>query len=250
MPKLEPAPEPPKKEVAVKLPEPEKKKPEDDFVPPTFKTMDEITKGWTAIPKTIFPRPVKVMKDIEFVANINGNKIGTKLPAGGQVHAIDQDGPNLTVAPTPTSPARVQVPLEDTDLKEVLSQGYEAWKVQMTEFRRKDFLAKLNGPKTTTAASTPSGPQRADKPEKAPDGTYPILIASMKAGQVTEITPANIKKWGDPQLQKDGKKETWTIAVNYTTKTMFGDFDTEAKATIVNGKVESWKYTGSGEVVP
>ena len=27
-------------------------------------------------------------------------------------------------------------------------------------------------------------------------------------------------------------------------------FDTEAQARIMNGKVEKWTYTGSGEVVP
>jgi endo-alpha-1,4-polygalactosaminidase (GH114 family) len=72
----------------------------------------------------------------------------------------------------------------------------------------------------------------------------------MKAGQVTEITPTNIKKWGDAQLEKIDEKEYWTIIVDYTTKTMFGDFDTQAQARVFGGKVEKWIYTGSGEVVP
>ncbi len=89
-----------------------------------------------------------------------------------------------------------------------------------------------------------------EEPKRDADGTYPVILASMKAGQVTEITPTNIKKVGKPAQEKIDGKNYWTIIVNYTTKTMFGDFDTEAQARIMNGKVEKWVYTGSGEVVP
>ena len=89
-----------------------------------------------------------------------------------------------------------------------------------------------------------------DAPKKNSEGAYDLLLASMKAGQVTEITPTNVKKWGDVQVEKIDGKDYFTIIVDYTTKTMFGDFDTQAQARVAGGKVEKWIYTGSGEVVP
>ncbi len=62
-------------------------------------------------------------------------------------------------------------------------------------------------------------------PKRNPDGPYPLLLASMKSGQVTEITPANVVKWSDRASEVCPKRR-------------------------VNGKVEKWIYTGSGELVP
>jgi hypothetical protein len=72
----------------------------------------------------------------------------------------------------------------------------------------------------------------------------------MKAGEVTEIKPDNIKSWSDPTQEKIDGTEFWTVNVKYETQTMFGKFETEAQARIKNGRVEKWVYTGSGEVVP
>ena len=251
-PKPEPKPEEPKPAVAMTpdLGKEAKKEPKpDEFTPPDFPPIEQVVKNWGEIPKKAFPREVKLRREVEFVVNVNGNKLGTKVGAGGKVHVIDQDGDMVTVAPTPVSPARVKVAMADTDLKETLTDAYEKWKPAMVEYLRKQWDYKHNH-KQEVVAATSKGPQRGDKPERSPDGTYPLLLASMKAGQVTEITPTNIKKWGDALLVKIDGKEYWTVNVNYTTKTMFGDFDTEAQARIFSGKVEKWVYTGSGEVVP
>lgn len=261
--KVEPKPEPPKPEPPKPEPMPtpppmvaglgaEVKKPDaDGFLAPDFPPIEQVVKNWTEIPKSAFPRPIKLMKNVEFMAEINGNKFGSKITAGGVATAIAQNGENLTVAPTPTSPARATVSLDDTDLKAVLSEVYERWKVDRIAMLKRQFLFAKNAtnnaqnPATAAAVAT-----RGDKPAKNAEGSYDILLASMKSGQVTEITPTNVKKWGDVNLEKIEDKEYWTIIVDYTTKTMFGDFDTQAQARIFNGKVEKWIYTGSGEVVP
>jgi hypothetical protein len=204
------------------------------------------------IPKSAFPRPVKMLKPVEFVTIINGNKIGSKVPAGGDAHVISQDGLTLTVAPTPASAAKAQVPIDDTDLKAVLNSAYERWKVAMTEYKRRQHLfAKESAGRANEAkASGKTAVVSNDAPKKNSEGSYDLLLASMKSGQVTEITPTNVKKWGDVQVEKIDGKDYFTILVDYTTKTMFGDFDTQAQARVANGKVEKWIYTGSGEVVP
>jgi hypothetical protein len=88
------------------------------------------------------------------------------------------------------------------------------------------------------------------KPLRNPNGSYPLLLASMKARQVTEITPANVKQWGDPVLQTIDGKKYWTVTVIYGIQTQFGVFQTEAQARVIDGTVEKWIYTGSGEQVP
>jgi len=221
----------------------------NEFHPPVFPPLDEVVKGWKEIPKKAFPRPVKLLKGVEFTMSVGKSKVGP----GGMATAVDQEGDNLVVAPTETSPAHSMVPIDDTDLKETLNQAYETWKVAMVEYKRKQFEFRKTA--STRASDTPKkgGPTVVasnDKPERAGDGTYPLLIDSMKKGQVTEITLTNVKKWGEAASEKIEGKTYWTVIVNYTTKTMFGDFDTEAQARILNGKVEKWVYTGSGEVVP
>jgi hypothetical protein len=267
-PKPEPKPEPmkpePKPEPMPQLPVmttaglgemKEKPVDPDAFQPPTLPTVEEATKNWMIIPPAAFksnpPHTVKLMKPVEFVATINGNKFGSKIPAGGNVVAVGQEGDNITVAPSPGSPARAVVKIDETDLKSVLTQVYERWKVaRIAAVRRAWERNKLAAsmPQPTTTAS--GAPVSNDKPEKAADGTYALLLDSMKSGQVTEVTPAIITKWGDPEQETIDGKNYWTIAVNYTTKTMFGDFPTAAKAFIINGRVEKWLYKESGEVVP
>ncbi len=140
--------------------------------------------------------------------------------------------------------------IDDTDLKQILTEGYERWKPAMTDYLRRQWEFKRMAKTPSGGASNPKLTARNDKPERATDGTYPLLLASMKAGAVTEITPTNIKKWGDLNVEKIDGMEYFTIIVDYTTKTMFGDFTTSAQARIRDGKVVKWIYTGSGEVVP
>ncbi|MFZ4764982.1 MAG: hypothetical protein ACOYMN_08505 [Roseimicrobium sp.] len=266
-PVMEPKPEPPKPAMTEPTPVPPPmpqvadmgasvaKLDADGFTPPTFQPIEDLVKNWTEIPKGAFlyhPQ-VKLLKAVEFVASINGNKFSSKIPAGGTAVALAQEPGGIVLAPSPSAPARATVPLEFTDLQRLLTANYEAWKVRMTERKRREFLFAKNS-STRVADPKASGgaaPAPVGAPKKNPEGSYDILLASMKAGQVTEITPQNVKKWGDVAQEKIDGKDYFTIIVDYTTKTMFGDFDTQAQARIAaDGKVEKWIYTGSGEVVP
>jgi hypothetical protein len=233
-------PEPPK-------PEPPKPK-EGEFVAPVFPPIEEVVKNWAAIPPSAFPRQVKLKRDLQLQMKIGNSTAATQVKAGGTIYAVGQEGADLLVSPTDTSPMRGKVALDDTNLKELLSEVYERWKVARTDTLRRAHEFKLAAAERAKNAPAPSAGAMAsnDKPSRDADGTYPLLVASMKSGQVTEIKPDNIKEWGEPQLV-DG---AWTVIVKYETQTMFGKFETEAQATIKNGRVEKWIYTGSGEVVP
>lgn len=251
-PKPEPMPEAPKVAVTGGMGEAVKTEPkEGEFVPPTFPPIEEIVKNWTDIPKGAFipPRPVTLLVEAEFKMSVGS----TKMKPGGLVAAMGQEGPLLVIAPTETSTARARVGMDDTNVKKVLNEAYEKWKVAMTERAKRQFEFKKTSASRQQEAGKGGGGKASPgntKPARDADGTYPILIASMKAGKVTEITPQNIKKWGDAVIENIDGKDYWTVIVSYTTKTMFGDFDVDAQARVFNGAVEKWVYTGSGEVVP
>ncbi|TDU80942.1 hypothetical protein EI77_00244 [Prosthecobacter fusiformis] len=241
----------PKPAPAPMVPKFEAPKPkEGEFVAPDFPPIEVAVKNWTVIPKSAFPRQVKMKKDLNLQMKIGSSSASTQVKAGGAMYAVGQEGTEILVSPTQTSPMRGKVGLDDTDLKEILTDIYERWKVARTETLRRAHEFKLAAAERSKNAPPPTQGAMAsasnDKPARDADGTYPLLVSSMKSGQVTEIKMDNIKEWGEPQMT-DG---VWTVIVKYETQTMFGKFDTEAQAQIKNGKVEKWIYTGSGEEVP
>jgi hypothetical protein len=249
-----PKPEAPKPEMPVVMapepvPTPEPTKPkEGEFIPPEFPPIETVVGNWSTIPKSAFPRPVKMNRQFEFKIKIGSGTASSVVPAGRDVIAVAQQGQTLVIAPTPDSTARGEVSMEDTNLKDVLTSTYDKWKVWRLEtLRRAHEFKKTAGSRVVKSGPTVAGD---DKPEKNADGAYPLLLASMSAGEVTEIKPDNIKEWGEVAREKIDDTDFWTIIVKYETVTMFGKFDTEAQARVKNGKVLKWVYTGSGEVVP
>lgn len=242
--------EPPKPVMEAPKPEPKPVVDPNAFVAPVIPSLEERTQNWTALSKTAFPRPVIMKRDMTLSMKMGANSASTQVKAGGQMIAVGQDGANILVAPTETSPMRGAVTIDDTNLKDVLSAEYEAWKITYVASLQKQHEYRLAAAERAKNAPPPdakAGPKGgADKPVKDKDGTYPLLVASMKSGQVTEIKADTIKEWGEPVFE-DG---IWKVNVKYETMTMFGKFDTEAQAQIKNGIVDKWIYTGSGEVVP
>ncbi|MEZ0275408.1 MAG: hypothetical protein ACAH88_10930, partial [Roseimicrobium sp.] len=204
----------------------------DGFVLPTFLPLEDVVKNWTQIPVTAFPRQARVMKPVEFVTTLSGgNRLSSKVPAGSAVQVLGQEGGMLTIALSDTSPAKAQIAIDDTDLKAVLTEAYEQWKIASTERARRAHLFAEAA--TKRAANTPA--TSAGAPVRNAEGTYDILLASMKAGQVLDLTPLNVRKWGDPvQEEIDGQKY-WTIMVDATVQTMFGPLDAQAVAYIRDG---------------
>ena len=90
----------------------------------------------------------------------------------------------------------------------------------------------------------------AGRPVRGSDGTYPLLIASMRRGQVTDIKPERIVSWGDPMVTQVQGKAGYAIKVSYNADTIFGPQQVDAQALVVNGQVQGWFYVGSGEEVP
>ncbi len=216
------------------------------FVPPRFDTLEVLSKHWTKIPSIAFPRQVKLMKNVQFQM---GAGVASKS-AGTEVTALSFDNSVLTLAPSETSTARATAAIDDTNLKEVLQPGYEAWKIARTAEAKKAFLARLARGSAPAGPVDPNSVDAGGKPVRGNDGTFPILVASLKNGDVTEIKLANIHHWDDPQPTMVEGKPAWSIKVQCDVDTIFGAQPAEAQALVRDGRVKGWFYTGSGEAVP
>jgi hypothetical protein len=216
----------------------------DGFVPPVIPDIVQATQNWTRIPLSAFPRVVKLSKPVTFRASFGS----TQVAAGADVTAMAVQNGTLTVAPNAASSLRGTVAMDDTTLKSVLTGLYDAWRAKRVEQARYAWEhrndAPAAGPPKPIAASADG------KPEQASDGTYPLLLASMKIGQVTEVTPFNITKWGSAEQSEFKGEKCWNVTIDYTADTAFGKFPGVAVAKVVGGRVAGWFYRDSGEVIP
>lgn len=243
-----PAPPPvveaPKPMVSEAPPAPEPAKPNE----PKVDSIEVVTAQWMRIPPTAFPREVKLLQDAEFKMSVGSAKVG----AGSRAYALGASQGLVTLAPTATSPARAQLPLEATDLKQQLTAVYDTWRARRVEELKAAAARRQQAQATAAAETSPAAGmlEGAGKPTRAADGSYPLLLASIKSGQVTEIHPENIQGWQEAQPATVQGKPGWAVKVNFQAKTVFGLYPSEAQALVLNGKVTGWYYVGSGEEVP
>jgi hypothetical protein len=214
----------------------------DTFTPPALPSVEQATANWTRIPASAFPRQVKLVLPVAFKASFGG----TQMPAGSEVTALSLQNGSLLLAPTPTSAARASVTVDSTDLKVTLTTAYNAWRERRIEEAHVAWKNRDRAP--VVFASSPVASD--GMPQASADGTFPLLLASMRSGMVTEVTPNSITRWGSPEKGDHNGKPCWIIAVDYDAQTAFGKFSTTAVAKIVDGRVAGWFYKGSGEVVP
>jgi len=213
------------------------------FVPPTIESLESLTKNWTVFPPTAFPRQVKLSKPVQL--QMAGGS--ATLPAGATAFALSAQANVLLIAATETATARGQIFVHDTDMPTQVRESYERWKKGRIE------IAQVAWKKQQTSGGGVSVPGAVDavgKPKRNADGSYDLLLASMKSGEVTDIKLNKIQRWGSPQATTIDSQPTWTLSVFYETIAFCGPIDAEAQAQIRDGKIVRWIYPGSGEPVP
>lgn len=208
-------------------------------------SLEELTRNWTVIPASAFPRKVKLLREASFRSGVGASK----LPAGSTVVALACDKGILSLAPDESSPVRGMTRVGDTDLKTQFNDSYAKWAAERLEALR-ELQARRLREELPAPVAIPGGVDDSGRPVRGPDGTYPVLVASMRSGQVTDITPNKVKMWGAPQLATMEGRPTWVIDVNYDTIVFCGPIEARAQAHVRDGKVVRWVYPGSGEPVP
>jgi hypothetical protein len=219
------------------------------FTPPNFETIEALTANWSSIPPSAFPRPVTLLKDALFKMSVGG----ATIKAGAKATALSLQGSQLMLAPTETSAARAMLPIDDTDLKASITSGYERWKVaRVTALRRlhERKLAEAANANSSAPTAAPGSVDPAGKPIAGVDGSFPLLIAHLKSGAVTELLAENIRTWSEAVPFMHQGKPAWSVKVSAEVNTLFGLQPVEIMAVVRDGRVEGWYYTGTGEPVP
>lgn len=218
---------------------------------PKAGSIEALTNNWTNIPPSAFPREVRLLKDAEFKMAVGAAKVA----AGRKVQAIAFKEGQLALVSAPGSNAKAIVPVDDTDLKKVLSEIYSKWQAARAEYLKqtasqKQQIASAVREESATANNNRAEVDETGKPVRGEDRGYPLLLTSIRRGQVTDIKPDKIISWGEPNPAKVQGKDGWAVKVEYQAETIFGLQPVEAQALVVNGRVQGWFYTGSGEEVP
>lgn len=217
---------------------------EDSFIPPKLASLEELTKNWQSIPASAFPRAVTLFQDATFTMGAGSSK----LPPGSRAIALSFEGGLLTLAPTNESTARTTLPLASTDFSTQIERSYETWRLHSIESARRRWEYKQSIRQQAAAMGSHIDPTGKPLPDST--GAYPLLLASIKSGDVTEITPQNIRRWHDAVLRDLDGAPTWTVDVDFKATVFCGELDATARAQVQNGRVINWTYPGSGEPVP
>ena len=139
------------------------------FTPPKYDTLETLTKGWTAIPASAFPRPVRINKAVPFKMSMGSSNMN----AGAEVVALAFAQGLHQLAPTATSTACAVVALDDTDLKKLLQTGHENWQVlrnaALKRCHDRPLATQAAHPSAAVATPTPPPPTSHDPaPPPAP----------------------------------------------------------------------------------
>ena len=260
----------------IKNSEPDKTDPIEEKYPiPDFKPIEELVGNWKKIPASAFPRQVTLKAKAKYI--FAGGAGSSTAPAGGKTFAISLSGDKLVITPNKQSNLRGTISINDTNYKEILGDEYEKYKQRkkrevyaQRERARSIAATEVETTQTTSSANTnESQPNRVTSisriskeklsdyeneigkmPEAENDGRVPIMVRSIRSGDVSEIRLNEISYRGPIRYEIVDNRAYWTATVNYKTTSLFGTFPTEAMALMRNGKVENWLYTGSLEEVP
>lgn len=231
-------------------PEPDPAEPDDGFRPPDFQPLEVVVGDWQEIPDSAFPRDITLTKGGSFQMTVGSSTV----PAGSPAVALGIEDQTLIVSPAVGAVARGQVHIDDTNFKQVLADEYESWKDRMTERARRQWEHARTAPERELTGEAAEVAARAagvsGPPSQDDSGSYDVVMQSMASGQVREVRPDNITRWGRPALVEIDGQTYWAVTVDFVAMTRFGPFPTQAQALIRDGRVERWVYTGSGEPVP
>ena len=260
----------------IKNSEPDKTDPIEEKYPiPDFKPIEELVGNWKKIPASAFPRQVTLKAKAKYI--FAGGAGSSTAPAGGKTFAISLSGDKLVITPNKQSNVRGTISINDTNYKEILGDEYEKYKQRKkreiyAQRERARTIAATEVETTQTTSSANINESQASRvtsisriskeklsdyeneigkmPEAENDGRVPIMMRSIRSGDVSEIRLNEISYWGPIRYEIVDNRAYWTATVNYKTTSLFGTFPTEAMALMRNGKVENWLYTGSLEEVP
>ena len=212
---------------------------------PRIKTLEEMTDNWRNVPARAFPKRVTIQSPVEF-AMAGGNSM--KMVEGREVVplALSAEG-MLTVASGEGSEMKAVIPVDQTDFKDRVTKRYNDGVVKILD----QAVARQQAERATAPEAGGTATPPATVPEGVPateaDRNLALMRESVAAGALEGVTPGQVKAWrwvGFEEIEGVGYQTGVAVV---TKQTYFGEYETEAKALIRNGKVERWVLPGVDE---
>ena len=211
-----------------------------------YKTLEEITDNWQHVPANAFPKRVAIKAELE-LSTPSGSKM--KMAEGREVVPLTLNPAGLlTVSSGEGSDMKAVMDVNQTDFKDRVTKRYNAGmeKIRAAAAARNQQVAVAPEPGT---GDTPKPPPAGESPPTTsdPDKNVALMKESVAGGAVEGLTVEKVKNWRSTGYEEiDGVGYQTGTAV-FDKQTYFGEFETEAKALIRNGKVERWVLPGVGE---
>lgn len=254
-PKPKPRPKLPEKKPPEPGPPPEKEpeKPDADleakiaelFPLPDIQPLEVIVDNWENVPPHAFPKNVTINDTLEFKLVHEGQVIGGKnLPAGAHVIPLELAGTTLVVAPDIGTTMRAEVPVDETNFKDLIHARYVDFVQRQTQKvmeRRTSEFARITQAKAHEEAL-------ADYNDGS-DPRFDPMKESLRNAEAGTFELENTTEWrwlGKETV--DGVEYEAGLAV-FESESAFGVSRTEIKALMRGGKVEKWVDPASGEQI-
>lgn len=212
---------------------------EQRFPYPKVKSLEEITRNWTTVPENALPKKVTLKQDLKFQLGTAGS---VTMPSESDVYAVGTNiSKQVRVTMTPGSKYEALVQMADTDLKERVTEMYE---IGVERIRARVDAQRESERSRVASAATITEAEKAEVRQPsttASNDEVDIMKASVASGELEGLSPSDITAYRMLGFEKAGQTVFQVGAAVYAVKTMFGTFQTEAKAFIRDGRVIRWE---------
>ncbi len=211
---------------------------------PEIKPLLEIVDNWRRVPPKAFPEQVTIKQRVAFQLVVDGQTVGASVAVPGTLVApLSLDGETLQVASLANQNMKSQLPVDQTDFKDLIQRRYDDFVVKT---RNQVHSNRAKAKKSLTA--NPDIYKNFGKAEKGwddpNDPRFEIVKASLAKGDVraVQLNEAKQFRWnGSEKIKGDKYQGTFdTVSVKFEVNTIFGVFPNEFKCLLQDGRVVGW----------
>lgn len=211
---------------------------------PDIKPLIDIVDHWRRVPTKAYPKQVIINERVAFQLIVDGKAVGASVAVPGTAVApLRLNAEILQVASLANRTMKSQVPVDQTNFKELVKQRYDQFVVkvrnQVNSNRAKAKKKLADNPEIHKNFG--NAEEGWDDPN---DARFELVKASLAKGEVKAVQLSEAKqfRWnGSEKINGDLYRGTYdTVSVKFEVKTIFGVFPNEFKCLLQAGRVVGW----------
>ncbi|MCF6313045.1 MAG: hypothetical protein L3J39_11390 [Verrucomicrobiales bacterium] len=211
---------------------------------PDIKPLVEIVDHWRRVPAKAYPKQVIITERVAFQLIVEGKAVGASVAVPGTAVApLRLNGETLQVASLANRTMKSQLPVDQTNFKELVKQRYDQFVVKIRN--------QVNSNRAKAKKKLAANPEIYKNFGKAEagwddpnDARFELVKASLAKGDVKAVQLSEAKqfRWnGSEKINGDLYRGTYdTVSVKFEVKTIFGVFPNEFKCLLQAGRVVGW----------